>query len=190
MCRPPADSLQAALTQIMYLQEHMVPLLVASDTHELKLVHETKNMLLNAEMKLRASLFRTESRGTHYREEYPARDDDNWLAWVLIQRGKDGAMALSNEEVPEKWRPGLESAVLSGCSLLRLPHAYATARTMSEKKSDIVGSPPRTARPFSKPRMPKVAEAISPESSPSGVTSTDPIAPTSRPVNHAAIRGR
>ena len=102
-----ADRLEAALTQIMFLQEHMVPLLMASDTHELKLVHETKNMLLNAEMKLRASLFRTESRGTHYREEYPARNDAEWLAWVLIQQDEDGNMALSKEMVPEKWWPDM-----------------------------------------------------------------------------------
>lgn len=38
---------------------------------------QTNNMLLNAEMKLRALLFRTESRGTHYWEDNPARDDDN-----------------------------------------------------------------------------------------------------------------
>jgi succinate dehydrogenase/fumarate reductase flavoprotein subunit len=99
------DRLQPALSQIMFLQEHMVPLLVASDAHELKLAHETKNMLLNAEMKLRASLYRTESRGTHYREDYPARDDNNWLAWVLLQRGADGSMALSKKDVPAAWRP-------------------------------------------------------------------------------------
>ncbi len=101
------DRLQAALTQIMFLQEHMVPMLVASDTHDLKLAHETKNMLLNAEMKLRASLFRTESRGTHYREDYPARDDANWLAWVLIQQDENGDMALSKEMIPEKWWPDM-----------------------------------------------------------------------------------
>ena len=101
------DRLEAALTQIMFLQEHMVPKLLASDIHELKLAHETTNMLLNAEMKLRASLMRTESRGTHYREDYPARDDDNWLAWVLIEQGKDGAMALRKEPVPDKWKPDM-----------------------------------------------------------------------------------
>ena len=101
------DRLEAALTQIMFLQEHMVPMLVASDTHELKLAHETRNMLLNAEMKLRASLMRTESRGTHYREDYPARDDENWLAWVLIEQGEDGAMTLRKEEIPDKWKPDM-----------------------------------------------------------------------------------
>jgi succinate dehydrogenase/fumarate reductase flavoprotein subunit len=97
--------LQPALEQVMFLQEHMVPLLVASDVHELKLAHETASMLLNAEMKLRASLFRKESRGTHYREDHPARDDKNWLAWVLLQRGADGGMDLRKKEVPKAWRP-------------------------------------------------------------------------------------
>jgi fumarate reductase flavoprotein subunit len=29
------------------------------------------------------ALNRTESRGSHYREDYPARDDDNWLTRTL-----------------------------------------------------------------------------------------------------------
>jgi succinate dehydrogenase/fumarate reductase flavoprotein subunit len=54
---------------ITFLQNQFVPSLKAKDLHELRLVHETKNMLLNAEMKLKASLFRTESRGSHYIED-------------------------------------------------------------------------------------------------------------------------
>jgi hypothetical protein len=61
-------------------------------------------MLLNAEMKLRASLFRTESRGAHYREEFPARDDKDWLAWVIITQDGDG-MKLARRPVPDKWKP-------------------------------------------------------------------------------------
>ncbi len=87
--------LEAALSTITFLREHIVPQLTAQDAHELKLAHETANMLLNAEMKLRASLYRTESRGTHYREEYPARNDDEWLAWVLLQMDADGQMAVT-----------------------------------------------------------------------------------------------
>jgi succinate dehydrogenase/fumarate reductase flavoprotein subunit len=99
--------LEAALSTVTLLRENMVPHLVARDAHELRLAHETANMLLNAEMKLRASLFRTESRGTHYREDHPARDDDNWLAWVLLQMGPDGEMSLTKEDVPDEWKPDL-----------------------------------------------------------------------------------
>ncbi len=101
------DRLEAALSTITFLREHMAPRLTAQDAHELRLAHETENMLLNAEMKLRASLFRTESRGTHYREEYPARDDDNWLAWVLLQMDSDGQMTVTKEAIPEEWKPDL-----------------------------------------------------------------------------------
>jgi hypothetical protein len=68
-------------------------------------VYEASNMVLNAEMRLRAGLFRTESRGCHYREDFPARDDD-WLAWVLI-REQEGAMLLEKEPIPDEWKPDL-----------------------------------------------------------------------------------
>ncbi len=99
--------LEAALSTITFLREHIVPQLTAQDAHELKLAHETANMLVNAEMKLRASLFRTESRGTHYREDYPARNDDEWLAWVLLQMDADGQMAVTKEAIPDAWKPDL-----------------------------------------------------------------------------------
>ena len=62
-------------------------------------------MVLNAEMRLRASLFRTETRGCHYREDYPLRDDEEWLAWVLLRKGVDGAMELVKRPIPAEWRP-------------------------------------------------------------------------------------
>jgi len=77
---------------------------LANDTHELRLAHETRNMILNAEMKLRASLFRTESRGAHYREDYPARNDKEWLAWVIISLDGD-KMKLYKKPLPESWKP-------------------------------------------------------------------------------------
>ncbi len=96
--------LEAALSQIMYLQQKYAPLLKADDPHGLREAHETRNMLLNAEMKLRAGLAREESRGTHYREDFPFRDDENWLCWVkLVER--DGAMAVVKQPLPPEWRP-------------------------------------------------------------------------------------
>lgn len=40
---------------------------------------ELKNMLLTCEMICRAALFREESRGCHYRIDFPVKDDNKWL---------------------------------------------------------------------------------------------------------------
>ncbi len=96
--------LNGALASIEYIRQHCVPKLIARDGHELRLAHETANMLLNAEMKLRAGLFRTESRGTHYREDFPARNDKEWLCWVKIKRDA-GRMVLAKHPIPAEWRP-------------------------------------------------------------------------------------
>jgi len=98
------DRLKAALTNIEFLRDHFIPKLKAENTHELRLAHDTGNMVQNAEMKLRASLFRTESRGTHFREEYPYRDDKDWLALILI-KDNNGKMELSKKSVPKEWWP-------------------------------------------------------------------------------------
>lgn len=100
-----ASRLEATLTMVQYLREHMVPKMRAEDPHMLRLAHETENMALNAEMILRASLFRTESRGWHFREDYPEQNDAEWLAWNQIRMDSRGGMALSKAEIPQAWRP-------------------------------------------------------------------------------------
>jgi succinate dehydrogenase/fumarate reductase flavoprotein subunit len=88
------------------MRDRLSPKLFARDPHELRLAHETKHMIVNAEMRLRASLFRTESRGTHYREDYPLRVDPDWLAWVMIKE-VNGQMTLSKKPIPQEWWPDL-----------------------------------------------------------------------------------
>src|SRR4030042_2060842 len=88
------------------MNSHLVPKLKANDPHEWRMAHETKNMILNAEMQLRASLFRTESRGSHFREDYPRRNDPEWLAWVKL-RDEEGEMKAFKEPIPEKFWPDL-----------------------------------------------------------------------------------
>jgi fumarate reductase (CoM/CoB) subunit A len=44
---------------------------------------ETENLLLVAEAMVGAALLRRESRGSHFREDYPERDDRRWLVNIL-----------------------------------------------------------------------------------------------------------
>ena len=97
--------LEGALASIEYMRQSIIPNMIARDGHELRLAHEAANMTLNAEMKLRAGMFREESRGTHFREDIPARDDDEWHCLVLLQKDDEGGMALSKHMLPEDWKP-------------------------------------------------------------------------------------
>jgi len=50
---------------------------------------EFQNMLDVAKLITEAAIIRTESRGAHYREDFPERDDVNWRKHVLICRDKE-----------------------------------------------------------------------------------------------------
>lgn len=89
--------MKAALAYIEELRDHHMPLLRAADMHELRLAHETSNMIISAEMKLRASLMRKESRCSHFRLDYPDVDEENWRAWINIYKGEDGSMKLEKQ---------------------------------------------------------------------------------------------
>lgn len=89
--------LQAALAYIEELRDHHMPMLRASNLHELRLAHETANMIISAEMKLKASIMRTESRCSHYRLDYPEMDNENWQAWINIYKGNDGTMKFEKQ---------------------------------------------------------------------------------------------
>jgi succinate dehydrogenase / fumarate reductase flavoprotein subunit len=42
---------------------------------------------------------RTESRGAHSRDDFPARDDVNWMRHTLAHRAEDGTITLSYKPV-------------------------------------------------------------------------------------------
>jgi fumarate reductase (CoM/CoB) subunit A len=58
---------------------------------------EFQNMLLVSEMVCRAALLRTESRGSHYRSDYPAEDNDHWLKNIVLRKSDRG---MDLESVP------------------------------------------------------------------------------------------
>ncbi|WIV67032.1 FAD-binding protein [Natrialbaceae archaeon AArc-T1-2] len=51
---------------------------------------DLENLSLIAETVARSARYRTESRGAHYRDDYPERDDDEWIANVYVRRTDDG----------------------------------------------------------------------------------------------------
>ena len=96
------DRLLDALNQVEFYRDVMVPKIKANYYHELKMAHETKNMVFIAEVQLRSCLMRNESRGRHFREDYPEQNPD-WLKWIRVF-DDNGKMALDTVDVPEEWK--------------------------------------------------------------------------------------
>ncbi|MFC1958088.1 FAD-dependent oxidoreductase [Chloroflexota bacterium] len=92
------ERLEEGLSKIEELKQKL-PELWAKDTHYLGKCHEARSMAACAEMTFRSALLRTESRGWHFREDYPERDDENWLKWVIVKQ-EDDKMITFTEPVP------------------------------------------------------------------------------------------
>jgi succinate dehydrogenase / fumarate reductase, flavoprotein subunit len=92
------NRLEEALGKVEEVKEQL-PRLFARDLHYLSKCHEVNSMTLCAELTFRAALMRTESRGFHFREDYPDRDDKNWLNWIILEQDS-GKVKLSTQPVP------------------------------------------------------------------------------------------
>jgi succinate dehydrogenase / fumarate reductase flavoprotein subunit len=60
---------------------------------------ELDNLIGQAAVVLHSALYRTESRGAHAREDYPERDDENWLKHTLAWRDDAGRVQLGDRPV-------------------------------------------------------------------------------------------
>jgi succinate dehydrogenase/fumarate reductase flavoprotein subunit len=94
--------------------------IAAPHVHELVRLKETEAMLLAAKLILGASLVRTESRLSHFREDYAARDDANWLCWVDVTDSA-GAPVFNKTPIPMPYC----SATMPAGGPARLRDAYA-----------------------------------------------------------------
>ena len=71
----------------------------SGDWHLLGLCHDLKNMAQCADLYFTSSLARTESRGWHYRDDFPEQDNSNWRKWINIQRVND-KKEISTQQMP------------------------------------------------------------------------------------------
>jgi succinate dehydrogenase/fumarate reductase flavoprotein subunit len=92
------DGLEAALRRNEEIAACLKEVRVR-DYGELRRYLELKNMVLLSEMVCRAALLRTESRGAHYRSDYPEEDNDKWLKNIIICK-EDKEMRLAAIPVP------------------------------------------------------------------------------------------
>jgi succinate dehydrogenase / fumarate reductase flavoprotein subunit len=60
---------------------------------------ELDNLLAQATVVIHSAAHRTESRGAHAREDFPERDDRNWLKHTLAWRADDGGVTLGERAV-------------------------------------------------------------------------------------------
>jgi succinate dehydrogenase / fumarate reductase flavoprotein subunit len=88
------DALQEALTEIRSLKKRYASLAVANKTrrfnYELEEALELGNMLKTAEAMVFSALQRKESRGAHYRQDFPERNDQEWLKHTLVCATPEG----------------------------------------------------------------------------------------------------
>ena len=103
--------LKNALKRVIELKDKKLPSLKATDVRTLIKSKEAQTMILSAEMTLRGSLMRKETRESiFYREDYATPDNKNWLKWIVVKKGGDGEMTFSTEDIPfERYplKPGL-----------------------------------------------------------------------------------
>lgn len=94
------ESLQDALERVSTIKAQDLPQVKAKEPQALVKALELRNMGLLAEAFLRSALLREESRGYHFREDFPLTNNRDWLLWVLAgATGKDD-MTLWTEAVP------------------------------------------------------------------------------------------
>ena len=60
---------------------------------------ELQNLMAQSKVTLHSALNRTESRGAHAREDFPERDDENWLVHSLVWLDNKGTVKMGNRPV-------------------------------------------------------------------------------------------
>jgi fumarate reductase flavoprotein subunit len=105
------DSLAKGVDKLRELQERFRSVAVEDHSRtfntELVAALELSNMLDVAQSILDCALRREESRGAHQRTDFPARNDDRFLAHALVYREPDGIARIEYLPVAiTRWPPG------------------------------------------------------------------------------------
>lgn len=93
------ESLTAALTELHRIDCEDLSRMKAPDLHYLFKYNEVVGIAFLTRLFLEASLARRESRGSHYRVDFPTRDE-KYLGWFIHMKGPDGKLETKFVPVP------------------------------------------------------------------------------------------
>ncbi len=85
--------LEIALDELRILEERIERVSVKGSRHYNLTWQEflnVRNLVTIAKMVTASALMRTESRGSHYREDYRERNDEQWLSNIYVNKGEAG----------------------------------------------------------------------------------------------------
>ena len=68
---------------------------------ELESALSVSNLALLGRLLATASLAREESRGAHYRTDFPDTDDNNWSAVTRLEKGLNGEIILKKDSLKQ-----------------------------------------------------------------------------------------
>ncbi len=95
--------LEKALSGISSIRKRLSAVSLADKTlvfnTQLIFLLETENLALVAEALVLSALAREESRGAHFRADFPRRDDENFLKHSLVSVNPDGGLSLGYQPV-------------------------------------------------------------------------------------------
>lgn len=80
------ERLIGALEKVERIRDDQLPKIKATNLHHLRRAIEVRSMVCIAEMILRSVLFRQESRGFVFREDFLLTDNIHWLKWVMVKK--------------------------------------------------------------------------------------------------------
>jgi succinate dehydrogenase / fumarate reductase flavoprotein subunit/fumarate reductase flavoprotein subunit len=102
------DKLKQAIAEIPALQQQLESV-SALGGREFNLTWQQaldmRNMLTTADLIARSALMREDSRGAHYREDFPKTDHENWLKNIYSARDGNGAKLWTEPVKLERMKP-------------------------------------------------------------------------------------
>jgi succinate dehydrogenase/fumarate reductase flavoprotein subunit len=95
-----AERIDRTREYVRTIRESLLPRVSAPDLHELVKALEARSYVELVDLCCLAYRTREESRGEHFRVDFPYQDDEKWLKWVVLRRESPDAVSVSTPDVP------------------------------------------------------------------------------------------